>query len=56
MINGFADELLVEGGTTGAHSVLEIIQTHDLSHSELRDTPVDFSIYGGLLLDPGFSS
>jgi len=32
LINGFADELQDEAGPTGAHSVLEIIQTHDSSH------------------------
>jgi len=28
LINGFADELLVEAGPTGVHRVFEITQTH----------------------------
>jgi len=40
MINGFADKL-VEAGQTGAHSVLEIIQTHERNsvHSLLQSAP-----------------
>jgi len=49
LINGFADELLVEAGPTGAHSVLQIIQTHDSSH---RTTRYFCQLFNRLLLYP----
>jgi len=51
LINSFADELLVEAGQTGAHSVLEIIQSWSsvlaIHCTELRDICVKlFNISG----------
>ena len=46
MINGFADELLVEACPTSAQSVIEIIQTHDSSHSTAGYSYQLFNISG----------
>ena len=49
--------LLAEAGPTGAHSVLEIIRTHDSSHRAAEYFCQLFNISGTLvLLDPGLSS
>ena len=41
LINGFVDQLLIETGPAGMHSVFEILQTHDRNtvHILLQSTP-----------------
>jgi len=41
LINGCVDQLLIETGLAGTHSVFEILQTHDLNsvHILLQSTP-----------------
>ena len=46
-INGFVDQLLVETGPAGMHSVFEILQTHDQnSVNILLQSIPDSIIYG----------